>query len=96
MITIKDAPKNTRERVSKHRAKLKEQGGKVVTLDLEAEELALIEQLKLQWGLPARASRGDVIKAMTVILSGHSLVMKGSRISATVTIEKAETDDDQP
>ncbi|MCZ6132194.1 hypothetical protein O6D91_21050 [Cronobacter sakazakii] len=42
VITIKAAPKNTRERVSKHRAKLKEQGGKVVTLDLEAEELALI------------------------------------------------------
>ncbi|EJJ0671699.1 hypothetical protein [Cronobacter sakazakii] len=96
MITIKAAPKNTRERVSKHRAKLKEQGGKVVTLDLEAEELALIEHLKLQWGFPARASRGDVIKAMTVILSGHTLVMKGSRISATVKIEKAETDDDQP
>lgn len=70
-----------------HRAKVREEGGSFITLSLDAEALDLLKSIKERWNLPASASKADVIKAMAVVLNGHTLISSQLRVSATVQVE---------
>lgn len=80
------AQKTSAERQRTYRKKLRDSGGATISLDLEKDELQLLETIKNQWGLPLNASNADVIKAMAVVLNGHTFIANGIRIKAHIEI----------
>ncbi|MEL6008253.1 hypothetical protein J4Z08_21240 [Citrobacter portucalensis] len=75
-------------RIKEYRKRLKESGGTTINVDLDAEELALLDHIKSEWGLPESATRADLIKAMAVVLLGHTYIAGRNRISATIKISR--------
>lgn len=71
-------------RIKEYRKRLRESGGATINVDLNAEELALLDRIKSEWGLPASTTRADVIKAMAVVLLGHTYIAGRNRISAVI------------
>ncbi|WP_213731152.1 hypothetical protein, partial [Citrobacter freundii] len=71
-------------RTQEYRQRLRESGGNVISVDLDANELALLDNLKTEWNLGQTATRADVIKAMAVVLNGHTYIAGRMRIKAVI------------
>lgn len=81
----KTPPKTATERYKASMQKLKDSGGKRVNVALSADEVAILADLKQKWLMPINATEADVIKAMTVVLSGSKLITRTLSIEAVVT-----------
>ncbi|HFO6435571.1 TPA: hypothetical protein ACHKR4_005091, partial [Escherichia coli] len=79
-------PLSAKERARRYRNKVKEKGGCEIRTYFDANELDLLVHVRKQWNLPLEATQADVIRAMVVVLGGHTLVTTGKRVSAAITI----------
>lgn len=80
------APLSGKERARRHRNKIKETGGTEVRTCFDADELNVLMEVRERWGLPQTSSHADIIRAMAVVLAGHTLVTTGKRIKATISV----------
>lgn len=81
-------PVSTTSRVEKFRNKLRAEGGAISTVNLDAQELAILTDIKSCWNLPPKTSSSEVIKAMICILGGGEYITPGKTIKAAVIIEE--------
>ena len=76
--------KSAKTRTQEYRQRLPESGGNAISVDLDANELALLDNLKTECNLGQTATRADVIKAMAVVLNGHTYIAGRMRIKAVI------------
>ncbi|EOR7867371.1 hypothetical protein FYL99_RS20070 [Escherichia coli] len=88
-------PLSAKERAKRYRNKIKEAGAIEVRTCFDADELKVLMEVREQWNLPQESSHADIIRAMAVVLTGHTLITTGKRINATVSVTDAndETQD---
>ncbi|EFR6141891.1 hypothetical protein HYK36_004277 [Salmonella enterica] len=89
-------PLSAKERVKRHREKIKQAGGTEVRTCFDADELKVLMEVRERWGLPQDSNHADVIRAMAVVLAGHTLVTKGKRIKAEISISFPHPENLQP
>lgn len=86
------APLSGKERARRHRNKIKETGGTEVRTCFDVDELNVLMEVRERWSLPQASSHADIIRAMAVVLAGHTLVTTGKRIKATISVTDAYDD----
>ncbi|WP_135381234.1 hypothetical protein [Escherichia sp. E5028] len=79
-------PLSAKERARRYRNKVKEKGGCEIRTYFDANELNLFDHVRKQWNLPLEATHADIIRAMVVVLGGHTLITTGKRVNAAITI----------
>lgn len=84
-------PLSGKERARRHREKIKNNGGAEVKVNLDADEIALLNEVRQRLNLPVNSTNADVIKAMAIVLAGKKLITAGSRLKADlITLDSTE------
>lgn len=81
-------PVSSAVRATKFRERLKETGGVIVTLTLDAHEVKQLEDIISQWNLPADISRSEALKAVILVQSGGTYFTRGHSITTRTVIEQ--------
>lgn len=89
-------PLSAKERVKRHRDKIKQAGATEVRTCFDADELKVLMEVRERWGLPQDSNYADVIRAMAVVLAGHTLVSTGKRIKAEISISFPRPEKSKP
>ncbi|HDS3503838.1 TPA: hypothetical protein QIR73_004802 [Enterobacter cloacae] len=89
-------PLSAKERAKRHREKIKQAGTTEVRTCFDADELKVLIDVRERWGLPQESTHADVIRAMAVVLAGHTLVTTGKRIKAEISISFPQPDKAKP
>ena len=79
-------PLSGKERARIYRNKIKTTGGAEVRVNLDATEIALLDDIREKWNLSADTTNSEVLKAMVVVLSGNTLITRGNRVTADIIV----------